>query len=105
MTFSSHSRRAMLLGFALVAASVLLGCGTSSERGRAVVMQDVQSSALRSVGYDGGQQTLVITFQSGSTYEYGGVPRKVYEELMRAPSKGTYFNAHVKGQYSYRRTR
>ena len=98
-------RPALLLGLALIATSMLLGCGTPAESGAAANMRDVQSSALRSVGYDGGQQTLVITFQSGGTYEYSGVPRSVYEELMRAPSKGTYFNAHVKGQYSYRRTR
>jgi hypothetical protein len=95
----------LLLGLALIAASILLGCGTPAGSGAAENMQDVQSSALRSVGYDAGSQTLAITFVSGSTYEYSGVPRSVYEGLLSAPSKGSYFNTHVKGQYSYRRTR
>jgi len=105
VTLSGDLRRVMLFGFVLVAASVLLGCGTTPESGTAVVMQDVQSSALKSVGYDGGREVLVITFVNGSTYEYSDVPRHVYQELMRAPSKGTYFNANVKERYSYRRIR
>jgi hypothetical protein len=68
-------------------------------------MQEVQSSALRAVGYDGGGATLVITFQNGSTYEYSNVPRSVYDELMAADSKGSYFNSYIKGQYSYHRAR
>jgi len=95
----------MLFGVVLFAASVLLGCGTTPESGTAVVMQDVQSSALKSVGYDGGREVLVITFVNGTTYEYSDVPRHVYQELMRAPSKGTHFNANIRDQYSYRRIR
>jgi len=90
---------------ALLVISTVAGCGTSSESGVRTGMQDVQSSALRSVGYAAGSQTLAITFESGSTYEYSGVPRHVYEELLSAPSKGTYFNTHVKGRYSCRRIR
>lgn len=66
-------------------------------------MHDVESSALKSVGYDGSREVLVIKFTSGSVYEYDDVPRSVYEELMNAPSKGRFFNANIKGLYTCRR--
>ena len=103
---SPVSPQALLLTIVLLAFMSSLSCGAPSSSGSdAVSMHDVQSSALRAVGYDGGDATLVITFQNGSTYEYSDVPRSAYDELMAADSKGSYFNSYIKGQYSYGRAR
>lgn len=64
----------------------------------------VQSSNLRSVGYDPLTSTLEIQFYSGSIYQYISVPQHIYDSLMKAGSKGTYFDQHIKkGGYSYNR--
>jgi hypothetical protein len=61
-----------------------------------VQMNTVQSSAIRSVGYDQGETTLYVTFKSGEIYKYFGVSHLVYKELMAANSIGTYFDCEVR---------
>lgn len=63
--------------------------------------QPVESSSLRSVGYDAGRQELEIEFHDGTIYLYGNVPEPVYAALLRAESKGGYFNAEIREQYVY----
>ena len=67
-----------------------------------MIRQPVNSSDVRSVGYDEATQTLEIEFHSGGTYQYYAVPLVVYRALMSAPSHGQYFHAHIKGLYRYR---
>lgn len=58
----------------------------------------VSSSAIRAVGYDG--YTLAVLFHTSDTvYTHPGVPYLVYVGLMLAPSKGAYYNAHIRGRY------
>lgn len=64
----------------------------------------MESSALRSVGYDAGTRVLEIEFVGGAVYEYTEVPRRVHEELMGAPSHGRCFGRVVRGRYPYQRT-
>lgn len=63
----------------------------------------VSSSNLRSVGYDVTTQTLEIEFHSGGVYRYFGVPQGVYQGLMQAGSKGSYFADFIKGHYAWAR--
>ncbi|MFC9325164.1 KTSC domain-containing protein [Kitasatospora sp. NPDC057015] len=65
----------------------------------------VESSALRSVGYDAANRVLEIEFVSGAVYSYAGVPDRVHEELMEAPSHGRCFGRVIRGRYPYRRIR
>ena len=57
----------------------------------------VQSTAIRSVGYDG--YTLTVEFHNGRVYDHPGLPYSVYEALMRAPSKGAFYNRNIRGRY------
>jgi hypothetical protein len=57
----------------------------------------VNSSYIASIGYDASTMTLEIQFRNGSIYQYYGVPAEVYEGLMNAGSKGSYFHHHIKG--------
>jgi hypothetical protein len=59
----------------------------------------VSSRFILSVGYDEGSQTLELTFSGGSTYSYAGVPRQIYEGLLEAESKGTFYSSKIKGAY------
>lgn len=64
--------------------------------------ESVQSSNLASVGYDPSRSTLEIEFHGGGIYQYYGVPQHIYEGLMNAGSKGSYFDQNIKkAGYSY----
>ncbi|TRZ80297.1 MAG: KTSC domain-containing protein [Nitrosopumilales archaeon] len=59
----------------------------------------VKSSNLRSVGYDELTQILEIEFQQGGTYQYFGVSKKIYDNLMKALSHGEYYERFIKNRY------
>ncbi len=62
----------------------------------------VQSRNLASVGYDPDTLTLEIEFHNSGVYQYFGVPQEIYEGLMNAGSKGSYFHQSIKKVgYSY----
>jgi KTSC domain len=58
-------------------------------------MTDVDSSMIRSVGYDPEAEVMRILFVSGKTFEYRQVPSDVYGELMASGSKGSYMRGEV----------
>jgi hypothetical protein len=64
----------------------------------------VDSSSVRSVGYDVDRRILEIEFEGG-IYQYLDVPQPVYAGLMAAPSIGAYVNAEIKPYYRYREVR
>jgi hypothetical protein len=63
-------------------------------------MIKVVSSNVVAVGYKGND--LYVDYKSGS-YVYKDVPKKVYDGLVNAESKGKYMHANVKGKYEYLR--
>src|SRR5207245_896342 len=66
-------------------------------------MRPVASSTIAAIGYDPDARELYVQFNSPpGTYVYYPVAAAVYEEFLRAPSKGDFFNRKVKGTYIYR---
>lgn len=63
----------------------------------------VNSSNLAKVGYDSFSNTLEVKFHNGSAYRYKNVPPGIYNALLHASSKGTYFNYNIKNRYPYSR--
>ena len=63
----------------------------------------VVSSVIASVGYSEEALLLDIEFRRGDIYRYDQVPSSVYEKLMEADSKGTYFNAYIKHAFAYKK--
>ena len=61
----------------------------------------VDSTTLRTLGYDAERQLLQIEFQNHSIYQYFEVPQAVYEELIQASSKGAYFNRSIRPHFDY----
>ena len=57
------------------------------------------SSNIAFVEYDDETKRLQVSFQSGSTYEYEGVPANIANGFETAASPGRYFNALVKDIY------
>lgn len=64
-------------------------------------MELVDSSNIRAIGYDEDNLELWVEFNDGSTYIYNGVPEILHTEIMDAPSKGSYLNRVIKGNYEF----
>ncbi len=62
----------------------------------------VESTTLASAGHDARAAVLELQFRNGAVYQYFHVPRRVYRDLLSAPSKGGYFNHNIRGRYPYR---
>ena len=61
----------------------------------------VESTTLATVAYDDARELLQLEFRSRVIYRYFGVPAAVHEALLRAPSKGGYFNRFIRGYFAY----
>jgi len=61
------------------------------------------STSIRATDYDPKTRILSVWFvASGKRYDYEGVPPQTYAAFRRAPSKGRFFNAHIRGHFPYR---
>jgi KTSC domain-containing protein len=63
----------------------------------------VQSTTLATVIYDEAREVLPLEFRRRALYQYGGVPRRVHEALLGAPSQGRYFNRAIRGRFPFTR--
>ncbi len=61
----------------------------------------VESSVLSSVGWADG--VLEVEFASGEIYRYLDVPDLVFRQLLRAESKGTFFQERIRDRYDLER--
>ena len=66
-------------------------------------MVKVESSNISAVGYDMSFGSLIVEYKSGAKYQYKEVPYEVYENLIKAESKGRFINENVKGKFEYNR--
>ena len=66
-------------------------------------MIPVSSSNIESIGYDEQNQQVYVRFLNGSLYVYKGVPPHEYQNLMEAPSQGSYLHRSFKNVYPYER--
>ena len=63
----------------------------------------VNSSKLRSVGYDEQSRTLEIEMSNGQVFQYVGVYPEVYRRLMAAPNPSTFFDDKIAEEYTPKR--
>jgi len=62
-------------------------------------MTYVRSRAITAIGYDPQTKRLRIKFKQGSIYNFCNVPEHVFNGLMNAASKGTFYNDHIRDLY------
>lgn len=91
---------------AVVVVALAAGCSKGTTEPAAAAASDegvvaIDSSLLETVMYDGAAQTLTVVFDSGETYVYAGVPQAIYDGLMAAPSKGSFFEASIKDAFKF----
>lgn len=60
----------------------------------------VASTTLAKVAYHPDRQLLQLEFRDRAVYQYFEVPAEVHQALLRASSKGRYFNLSIRGRYT-----
>lgn len=63
--------------------------------------EPVDSSVIKTLGYNDATHLLEVEFQTGRIYQYFLVPSAVHTALMRAKSIGEYFNHRIRNRYRY----
>ena len=63
----------------------------------------VNSSKLRSVGYDESTRTLEIEMSNGQIFQYSGVFPEVYRRFMAAPNPTSFYDDKIADEYTARR--
>lgn len=61
----------------------------------------VESSVIAEVGYEDG--VMEVRFNNGGVYRYFNVSPRVCLDLLRADSKGSFFNREIRGAYPCKR--
>lgn len=62
--------------------------------------QTINNSGIDDFSYKG--QTLKITFQDGSVYEYFGIPRNIYNKFVGSSTLIRFARRHIFNSYTYR---
>lgn len=62
-----------------------------------------ESTCTETHWYNADTEELTVTFASGGTYVYAGVPAEVAQGLVSAPSKGKFMHANILKAYSFRK--
>jgi hypothetical protein len=63
----------------------------------------VNSSRIRSVGYDEKSRTLEIEMSSGQVFQYSGVYPEVHRQLMAAPNPTAFYDDKIAEEYTAKR--
>jgi len=63
--------------------------------------QRLNSTSIRSAGYDEFSQDLEVEFANGKIYRYHDVPYELYVSFKRASSKGRFINWRIKNTFPY----
>ena len=63
----------------------------------------VNSSQIRSVGYDPGLQMLEVELTDGTIWQYSKVPSEVHRRFMAAPTMISFYRDSIEDDYSRRR--
>ncbi len=62
--------------------------------------KSIESSMIRSIGFDPESSILEIEFNSGAIWQYFDFPESEWYEFENAESQGKYFNSEILNQYT-----
>ena len=65
----------------------------------------LHSSSLRAARYQEPELVLELEFCDGAIHRYSRVPERTFQELLRAESKGKFFNLHIRKTFPSHRIR
>lgn len=58
--------------------------------------QPVLSSWISELNYDPEEQMVILVLKGGKSYEFPGIPQKLYNKWLKAPSKGKFYWRKIK---------
>lgn len=61
----------------------------------------LNSTSLRTAGYEPRNAVLEIEFQDGAVYQFFAVPAENHSRLLQAKSHGAYFNSHIRNRFDF----
>ena len=61
---------------------------------------ELNSTLLKAAAYADQAALLELEFRSGAVYRYFDVPAPVWQEFLRAESKGRYFSQHIRNRFA-----
>lgn len=59
------------------------------------------STNVKQIRYSEENKIMQVTFTSGSTYQYYGVPAETWDAAVLADSIGGFINTNIKGKFKY----
>ena len=65
----------------------------------------VNSSAIRSIGYDGRDRILEVEFSDGRINQYSSVSAELHRRLVSAPSIVSYFRDNIEESFTAKRVK
>lgn len=65
----------------------------------------VNSSNIRSIGYDQMSAVLEVEFTTSDIYQYFDVPEHLYQQFLTSSSHGQFLNDHIRYNYRYQKIR
>lgn len=76
-----------------------------SNKGKELKKHYVDSSNIQWIAYDEELNNLYVAFNNNSVYVYYEVPKEIFENFMRAGSKGRYLHMYIKrnNRYKYKK--
>lgn len=63
----------------------------------------VQSSNIRSIGYNPESAILEVEFTSGDIYQYFDMPDHLHQQFLNASSHGQFLNDYIRYNYRYQK--
>lgn len=59
----------------------------------------INSTAIAALSYNESTKVLSVTFQSGQTWVYEGVSRRLRDKVRNAPSVGRAYHQLIRGKF------
>lgn len=72
----------------------------SNEETRTMDRTKVKSKLIKSIGYDITSQTLEVEFIDFEISSFANISHSLYQELMKSPSKGSFFIQNISSKYA-----
>jgi|TARA_R100000664_G_C2735765_1_gene125269 hypothetical protein len=68
-----------------------------------LIINEYDSSNLKGSEYNTETEELIVEFKKGGKYSYTKVPIKIFTQMRKAESQGSYFSKNISRNYKYRK--
>ncbi len=68
-----------------------------------LILNEYDSSNLKSSKYNVETKELVVEFKKGGQYSYEDVPLSIFTKMRMAESQGSYFSKNISRTYKYKK--